>query len=102
MNELPNDLGPFAIGEVVLLTVDAPALKRRAGDEVTIGGPYTLHRVQINDVGYKASILGWVLKELSCDEFYRGRRIIVQHGEVRRRPIPSSRHQRQIKSGEKA
>lgn len=89
MNDLPDEFGPFAIGEVVILMVDCEPLDRKAGDEVTIDSPYTMHsKVWSPHKQCFKTCLGWLLLE-RVDPFSKPmwsfRRVLVQHGEVRRK-----------------
>lgn len=88
MRDPPWELGPFTVGEVVVLTVDCPSLHKRAGDEVTIAGPYARHwALHYREMRH---VWGWLLNEVTTPEFraWGLRRVLAQYGEVRRRRRP--------------
>lgn len=81
--DLPEEFGPFAIGEIVVLTIECQCLRLQAGDEVTINGPYTMHKnCRTGDV--RRTLFGWLLLERAIYQ-NPGMKIIAQHGEVRRK-----------------
>lgn len=85
--DLPDDLGPFHVGEVVILIVDCWPLEKRAGEEVTIDSAFGIKIVTHPFTGVKEPVLGWLLLERS-HRYEHIKRIIAQHGEVRRRKKP--------------
>lgn len=83
-----DDLGPFKIGEVVLLTIDMPSLGRRAGDEVTVATEFKVHWA--NDMnGNGAYRAGWLLEEPCTAWPVAGRRMLAVHGEIKRKRPPA-------------
>lgn len=86
---MSDEFGPFRIGEVVLMTIDCPCMDKKAGDEVTIASEFLLHGNCLDLItGTYSARAGWLVEERNVSPRYYGCRMLVLHGQVRRKPKP--------------
>lgn len=87
---MSDEFGPFRVGEVVILTVAVGVLDRVPGDEVTIDSEFGAFGDCHNDwrgMDEPFAVAGWLLREQA--RWLPQTRVIVKHGEVKRKPRPA-------------